>query len=126
MASRFASAVSSATVTTATYLAVSSPRRGTGAAISASSVPRSRSPAVKSIAGYTAPVIVIRIRISGISVVTDTAGRLSRIGSEIAGHGGHFACEPSTAAARSALLADGMQTVVEVGQSRRLKAEVSR
>ena len=44
---RFTTAVSSATVSTATYLASSSPNRGTGAAMSVSSVPRSRSPAVK-------------------------------------------------------------------------------
>jgi hypothetical protein len=44
-------AVIVATVTTATYLAIRIPKRGTGAAMSDSKVPRSRSPAVKSIAG---------------------------------------------------------------------------
>ena len=51
MPARFTSAVNSATASTATYFASNSPTRGTGAAISISSVPRSRSPAVRSIAG---------------------------------------------------------------------------
>ena len=51
MAARLTTAVNKATVNTATYLASKSCMRGTGDAISVSSVPRSRSPAVKSIAG---------------------------------------------------------------------------
>ena len=71
---RFTSAVSSATASTATYLASNSPTRGTGAAINISSVPRSRSPAVRSIAGYTAPVTVISTRISGIKAASEKTG----------------------------------------------------
>ena len=74
IAARFTSAVSRATVSTAAYFASSSPNRGTGAAISISSVPRSRSPAVRSIAGYTAPVTVIRTRTSGISAASENMG----------------------------------------------------
>ena len=74
MAAKFTTAVSSATVSTATYLANSSPNRGTGAAISISSVPRSRSPAVRSIAGYTAPVTVINTSTSGINAASENIG----------------------------------------------------
>ena len=48
---RFSPAVRKATVTTAAYFARSSPSFGTGAATSSSSVFRSRSPAVRSMAG---------------------------------------------------------------------------
>ena len=51
MAARLTTAVSRATVTTAAYLASKSCMRGTGEAMSVSSVPRSRSPAVRSMAG---------------------------------------------------------------------------
>ena len=48
---RLTSAVSMATLSTARYLAANRLSRGTGAATSTSSVPRSRSPAVRSMAG---------------------------------------------------------------------------
>ena len=51
MAVRLIRAVMIATVSTATYLANNNPNRGTGAATRISSVPRSRSPAVRSMAG---------------------------------------------------------------------------
>ena len=42
--------------------------------MSVSNVPRSRSPAVKSMAGYTAPVTVISTRIKGINAANENTG----------------------------------------------------
>ena len=97
MASRFAAAVSTATAHTAQNLPSSSASRLTGAAISVSSVPRSRSPAVESIAGYTAPVAVMSSRISGMTVARLTPSSASTSTASVTNPAGGSGSTPAAA-----------------------------